>query len=400
MRWLGLLVAVLAAPAAAQGSTATMQLRFELGDKGARDYYVAQVRVVAAPGEANAIAVRFEDDVVVVDDGAGVAPGANCAVSALDEVRCAAPPGSGASVEVDSADGDDDVSLGPGVLGRAELGPGDDRATAQASASLHGGPGDDVLTGGAGDDALVGGPGSDVMTGGDGVDQVSYLSRLAPVTAIVGGLGGEAGEGDAIGADVEQISGGSGADVIRGSARDETFYGASGDDAIDGRGGDDLVIPGPGRDRFVTSSGSDRLYLRDGERDRAACGRTGSAVADDGDLVLHCGRVTRPGAGRVTLAASPPSFAGGSLRVPLGCSSDLRRGCAGRLTVRVGDRVAGRRRFALSAGQARAMAVALRRFARRRVDRVGHLRVQLRADTRDARGHPVALRARAVARRL
>jgi hypothetical protein len=104
--------------------------------------------------------------------------------------------------------------------------------------------------------------------------------------------------------------------------------------------------------------------------------------------------------GHVTLAASPPSLSGRSLRVPLGCSSDLRRGCAGPLTVRVGVRVAGRRRFALRAGEARAVPVALRRFARRRLDRVGHLRVRLRADTRDARGHPVALRARAVARRL
>jgi hypothetical protein len=41
--------------------------------------------------------------------------------------------------------------------------------------------------------------------------------------------------------------------------------------------------------------------------------------------------------------------------------------------------------------------VALRRFARRSLRAVGHLNVGLRVDTRDARGHPVALRAHAVA---
>jgi RTX calcium-binding nonapeptide repeat (4 copies) len=329
MRWLGVLVAVLAAPAAAQGSTVTAELRFQLGEKGAPDYYLAHAQVVAAPGETNAIAVRFEDDVVIVDDNASVAPGANCAAIALDEVRCPAPPGSVARVEVDSGDGDDAVSLGPHMLGRVELGPGDDRATATAGASLDGGP-----------------------------------------------------------------------DVIRGSAGHDTLYGGSGDDAIDGRGGDDFVVPGPGRDRFVSSGGVDDLYMRDGERDGATCGRIGSVVADDGDLVLHCGRVERPGAGHVTLAASPSSFSGRSLRVHLGCSSDLRRGCVGTVTVRARGRLAGRRRFALKAAEARAVPVALRRFARRSLRDAGRLDVELRVDTRNARGHPVALRARAIARSL
>jgi hypothetical protein len=109
---------------------------------------------------------------------------------------------------------------------------------------------------------------------------------------------------------------------------------AHGSTVIGGLGGDDFVVPGPGRDRFVSSGGVDGLYMRDGERDSATCGRTGSVVADGGDLVLHCGRVERHGAGHVTLADSASSFSGRSLRVRLGCSSDLRRGCAGTVTVR------------------------------------------------------------------
>jgi hypothetical protein len=57
-------------------------------------------------------------------------------------------------------------------------------------------------------------------------------------------------------------------------------------------------------------------------------------------------------------------------------------------------------RFALKAAEARAVPVALRRFARRRQRKAGRLEVELRVDTRNARGHPVTLRARAVARRL
>jgi hypothetical protein len=140
--------------------------------------------------------------------------------------------------------------------------------------------------------------------------------------------------------------------------------------------------------------------MRDGERDSATCGRTGSVVADGGDLVLHCGRVERHGAGHVTLADSASSFSGRSLRVRLGYSSDLRRGCAGTVTVCARGRLAGRRRFALKAAEARAVPVALRRFARRSLREAGRLEVELRVDTRNARGHPVTLRARAVARRL
>jgi hypothetical protein len=57
-------------------------------------------------------------------------------------------------------------------------------------------------------------------------------------------------------------------------------------------------------------------------------------------------------------------------------------------------------RFALKAAEARTVPVALRRFARRSLREAGRLEVELRVETRNARGHPVTLRARAVARRL
>jgi len=46
MRWLGVLVAVLAAPAAAQGSTITLEVRHEPNYRGAPDYVAAIAHIV------------------------------------------------------------------------------------------------------------------------------------------------------------------------------------------------------------------------------------------------------------------------------------------------------------------------------------------------------------------
>ena len=178
MRWLGVLVAVLAAPAAAHGSTVTMEQRYEPGHRGP-DYIVATAHVRAAPGEANAMAVRFEGADVVIDDAAGVQAGTGCAAGAPNQARCEAPPGAFLWVDVDTADGDDEVSLSAGVTGRLALGEGDDRATAPGTATADGGPGNDVLAGGPGAQTLEGGPGNDDIAGAAGDD---YLDGGAAPT--------------------------------------------------------------------------------------------------------------------------------------------------------------------------------------------------------------------------
>ena len=51
MRWLGVLVAVLAAPAAAQGSTITLEVRHDPNYRGAPDYVAAiAMHTRATPG--------------------------------------------------------------------------------------------------------------------------------------------------------------------------------------------------------------------------------------------------------------------------------------------------------------------------------------------------------------
>jgi hypothetical protein len=115
-------------------------------------------------------------------------------------------------------------------------GPGDDY--------IQGNAADNVLNGGDGNDVLDGGPGADTLVGAAGEDLVDYSSRTQPLTIDLDGQtgdDGEAGEGDTVGSDVEDIWGGSGDDVLIGNPSDNVFYSDAGSDEIHGLGGEDLV---------------------------------------------------------------------------------------------------------------------------------------------------------------
>lgn len=156
-------------------------------------------------------------------------------------------------------------------------GPGDDYVTKTATlpAVINGGAGDDQIRGGkavggagrnyligdAGADYLFGGPNGDLLDGGAGADSlhteggfstVSYRSRTAPVTAEIGGFGGEAGEKDSISGDIYEVEGGSGNDrltISQYSRAMHTLRGGAGDDTLVGGSADDCVlIGGPGDD--------------------------------------------------------------------------------------------------------------------------------------------------------
>lgn len=143
------------------------------------------------------------------------------------------------SVIVTLGDGDDVFSAaGGGNLGGA--------SGSALGLTVYGGPGKDTLTGGGGDDALFGDSGNDTLfggtseldadtySGGADIDTVTWASRTTPVTVTVGAGAndGAAGESDDVGADVEIVIGGSGADTFTGWAGAQTFYGGAGDDAF------------------------------------------------------------------------------------------------------------------------------------------------------------------------
>ena len=110
------------------------------------------LRVIAAPGEANQIAVAQRatgSSFTVTDLGAPLAVGPGC-VSATDgSVECAAPPGAAgaAGIEVDAGDLDDSVSVAAALPARILGGDGNDALSAASA-------GADFADGGEGDDSI------------------------------------------------------------------------------------------------------------------------------------------------------------------------------------------------------------------------------------------------------
>jgi hypothetical protein len=181
--------------------------------------------------------------------------------------------------------------------------------TAATPATVFGGDGNDTMIGGNGGDVLIGCLGNDTYNGGGGADTmvdgafcsgggtdtVDYSSRTQTVFVSLDGTADDGGfaEGDNVGADIENVTGGSGDDDITGSAAPNTIIGNAGDDGIDGGpgndllsggNGDDMVTGGAGADTIDTGSGDNDVEAADGEIDQITCGSgfdTGTADPND-----------------------------------------------------------------------------------------------------------------------
>jgi Ca2+-binding RTX toxin-like protein len=151
-------------------------------------------------------------------------------------------------------------------------GAGDDHLTGSAAAdTIFGGPGNDVIAGGDGNDILNGDAGNDTfdegsatngadtINGGAGTDTVSYASRTNGVVVLLDGVAhsGETNEMDKIAIDVENVTGGAGADVISGSALDNVLDGGAGNDQLFGGLGNDTLRGGAGDDVLHGDAGDD-----------------------------------------------------------------------------------------------------------------------------------------------
>ena len=192
------------------------------------------------------------------------------------------------SVTLDAVADDGQVGEGDTVAADVENlsgGGGDDRLTGSAAANLlvggggddtlNGGDGADLLRGGAGSDTLDGGPGNDVLDaeagpagddllrGGAGVDRADYSARSAPVDVTMDGAtaSGEAGEGDRVATDVENLRGGPDDDRLTGNTLDNLIEGGDGVDMLDGRSGDDVVDGEAGADIVDCGDGDGDILL-------------------------------------------------------------------------------------------------------------------------------------------
>jgi Ca2+-binding RTX toxin-like protein len=297
------------------------------------------------PGEDTAYYLRSLNVSVSLDNAAGDGQGGESdnVGSDVEDVTS----GSGA----DTLSGNDSRNVLDG-------GPGPD--------SLSGQGGDDVLLdsggdsaadrldGGAGDDSLAAGDGGDVYVGGDGEDAVTdYAGRAAAVRVTLDDVaddGGD-GEGDNVGSDVEDVTGGSGADTLIGNAADNELAGGSGDDTIaggdgndglNGGAGRDTIDGGGGRDDLVGGAGADTLKSRDGLTDRLNCGGGTDGVQSEArdDIAGNCENVS---------IAPPSAVAIGSVQVTragfvvlkLTCPV-VERSCGGAIFVKTVRRLGGR----------------------------------------------------------
>jgi hypothetical protein len=259
------------------------------------------------------INVGVENGKIFLTSDKGVTPGGNCVQgSDTDRVDCAVVPlvkitlggfddavvaelvtGSTA-IEVHTGGGGDSITgtpNGDSVFAEGE----DDRIDGKAgndtldggggSDSFNDGPGDDSAVGGGGNDELFDDVGRDTFVGGEGVDRINYGARVNGVTVTLDGKAddGEAGEGDNIGSDVEDVIGGAGNDRIVAGPNGAT---------LSGNGGNDSLTGSPTEDRIEGGDGDDTIDSRDGGYDTVDCGSGNDTVLADLTDALHGCEVT------------------------------------------------------------------------------------------------------------
>ena len=158
---------------------------------------------------------------------------------------------------------------------------------------LAGGPGDDELVGGAGADTLDGGLGADGIDGGADTDIATYATRNAPVRVTLNDVANDGdiatNEGDNVMTTVENVRGGSDADVLNGGAANNRLIGGGGDDSLNGGDGADVLDGQQGVDTiFYTARTEAVAATLDGIRNDGGDpnGNGTSTAAEEGDLDL------------------------------------------------------------------------------------------------------------------
>lgn len=129
--------------------------------------------------------------------------------------------------------------------------------------TLSGGAGNDRLAGGDGNDTLIGGVGKDVIDGGTGIDTASYAEKTVAVVVTLNGATNASVTVDGLAEDalrnIENVTGGSVADVLTGDGLANTFIGGAGDDTLIGGGGGDRFVGGSGNDNMDGGTGKDTV---------------------------------------------------------------------------------------------------------------------------------------------
>jgi Ca2+-binding RTX toxin-like protein len=137
--------------------------------------------------------------------------------------------------------------------------------------TLDGGAGDDDELGYRGNDTFLQGSsanGQDLLVGGLGTDLASYAGRSGAVRLSLNGAydDGASGEGDRVNGDVENLTGGRGADTITGNDLANLLTGGAGKDRLSGLGGADTFQSLDGVvDVLLGGTGTDRAHRDNGD---------------------------------------------------------------------------------------------------------------------------------------
>lgn len=120
---------------------------------------------------------------------------------------------------------------------------------------IDGGAGNDRIDAGSGNDTITPMAGNDQVRGGSGSDTVSYAAATKPVTVDLSLTTAQpTGQGNDSFVNVENVVGGSNADILTGNAVANRLLGLAGKDVLRGRDGDDFFSGGTGSDT-VTFAG-------------------------------------------------------------------------------------------------------------------------------------------------
>jgi Ca2+-binding RTX toxin-like protein len=218
----------------------------------------------ASPGEVNQVFPFVDGGFVTVREDNAATPltaGAGCRIIADHVAQC---DGSGARVNVNLGDRSD-TYFGSGA--------------GSVPATVNAGDGDDILFDGDGAGRR------EIYSGGNGIDTANYSLENRAVSLSLDNApdDGEAGEGDLIASDVENLTGGQQSDTLTGNSANNHLRGERGNDRLGGLGGADTFDEGPtgsGADTISGGSGTDRV--RYDERTVAGVRVTLDGAADDG----------------------------------------------------------------------------------------------------------------------
>jgi Ca2+-binding RTX toxin-like protein len=131
--------------------------------------------------------------------------------------------------------------------------------------NVIGGDGNDVFTGDSADNNLLGGLGADTLDGGAGSDTADYSDKLLAVEVMLHGSSDTSVTVDGLAEDtirnIENLLGGSGADLFVGDAADNILSGNAGNDSLEGGAGNDTIIGGFDDDTVLFSGNLEEYQI-------------------------------------------------------------------------------------------------------------------------------------------